>query len=317
MKKLKNKFKHIIKNLFNNIKYNKYYKISSKNINGIAADVIRLTHSIEKGLTLQNVKLGYGHEKQKEIISMISIIEDEESCYCKEAIKMAVNAINQYIEYHKIKKYSDDYFSELEKFVDIHRSYLEPNYGGTKNLRREELQFNEEEINHFFNTRHSIRDFAQKPIDEELIRKAIELAQTAPSACNRQAYRCYVIDKSKADNLKMWLSRVGVFADKLDKIILVTGKTSAYRYNENYQYVVSASIFAAYLSLTLHLYGIGSCVIQRPVVWTKGWDNIRKEYKIDNDEQIVVCLGIGMLKENTTVPISHRININEICKFIK
>lgn len=316
MKYVPHIIKHLIKNVNSDFKYFKYYKKNQFNKNGIAADVIRLTHSIEKGLSLKKIRQGFGHKKQTELMEMIGIIEKNNNNYYDEIIKMAVNALNSYLEYHKEIGYRDDYFDTLENFVYLHREYLQSNYGGTKILNKEDLKFNINEVERVFKTRHSIRDFDNKPVDEEIIKKAIEIAQSAPSACNRQGYRCYVVDKSKANGIKNWLSGVGGFSDNLDKVILITGKISSYRFDENYQYIVSASIFGAYLSLALHLYGIGACIIQRPVVWTKDWENIKKEYKIEKDEQIVLCIGIGMLKDKTKVPISHRLSIDEICKFV-
>ena len=44
-------------------------------------------------------------------------------------------------------------------------------------------------VENLFNTRHSIRQFGEDKVKIEDIKKAIELAQRAPSACNRQAVR--------------------------------------------------------------------------------------------------------------------------------
>lgn len=74
--------------------------------------------------------------------------------------------------------------------------------------------------------------------------------------------------------------------------------------------------FAAYLTLTLHLYGLGSCVVQSPLIWNEKWDSQRREYGIDKDEQLVCLLAVGNLKDECLVPRSHRLSEENICKFL-
>ncbi|MBS4753334.1 nitroreductase family protein [Nocardioides sp. zg-ZUI104] len=40
----------------------------------------------------------------------------------------------------------------------------------------------------FFGTRHSVRDYDDRPVQEDLLMRAVELAINTPSACNRQAW---------------------------------------------------------------------------------------------------------------------------------
>jgi len=309
-----NKLKHYSINIISDIKYSK--KIELKD--SIAADIIRKTHSIEKGLSLKNVRLGFGHAKQEELIKEIEFLESEElNGYYIEAIKMAVSSLNTYINFHNEKEYNDDFMLKLQNFVENHSKYIDSEYGGIKKLDLKELNFEIDKIEKFFLTRHSIRDFSHENINDEELKKAIMLAQTSPSACNRQGYRIYVFEKDTSPEIAKWISGVGGFTEDLNRILIITAKTSSYKENENYQYIVSASIFAAYLSLTLHLYGMGACIIQRPVIWNRTWEKLRKKYNIKEDEQIICMIGVGKLKDGVTVPISHRLDINEIVKFIK
>ena len=160
------------------------------------------------------------------------------------------------------------------------------------------------------------RSFSNKPVNNKILKKAILLAQRAPSACNRQGVRVYVVDKYKAQNFIKQLKGIGGFAESLDKLILVTGKISSYKYNEINQFVVSASIFTGYLSLTLHAYGLGACIIQRSVVYNPKMEKIKKQFSIPGDEQVVCMIGVGNIEGKINVPTSHRIDIDEFSKFI-
>ncbi len=314
---MKKKLNYIFKNIRSIFKFSKYYDRNEKNPNAIAGDLIRKTHSIEKGLCLKDVRLGFGHKKHEEMMRMIEQLEKYHSPYFDEAISMAASAINYYIKFHDEAGYTDDFIEKMRNFIKKYDNKISKNFGGTINLDTRDLNFNISEIERFITLRHSVRTFSSKPIDESIIKKAVKLAQSCPSACNRQATRVYVIDKTKAKNIIDQLEGVGGFANSIDKLILITGKLSSYTYDEINQYIVSSSIYAGYLSLALHLYGLGSCTIQRPVIWNKNWENIRKEYNISDDEQIICMIGAGNIEGIIKVPVSNRISLDEFVRFIK
>ena len=68
----------------------------------------------------------------------------------------------------------------------------------------------------------------------------------------------------------------------------------------------------SYLTLSLEANNIGCCFVQRPVVPDMNWSKIAKSIGACEDEQLICCLGIGNLKEEYTVPVSHRLNYNMI-----
>ena len=312
---MKNKLKYYAANLRTAYKYSAYYN-KKDNPDNLAAELIRNTHSIEKGLSISEIRPGFGHAKQKEMMDIIEKIKNTNNNYHQEAIKMAVSALNEYVSYHESINYSDDFIEKIKIFLKNNKKYIAESYGGTIKLNCKDLKFDKKEIERFIKTRHSIREFTDEPVDPKTIKKAVELARRCPSACNRQGVRAYVVDKNKSKKLLTQLSGIGGFADSLDKLIIITGKISAYRSNEINQYIVSASIFAGYLSLTLHLYGLGACVIQRPVIYNKKSEALKANLNIPKDEQIVCIIGVGNISGVINVPVSHRINLDEMLKFI-
>lgn len=184
-------------------------------------------------------------------------------------------------------------------------------------MQRISLQYDESNyltLKKIAEERHSIRDFNDENVPMEKLRKAIEIAQRAPSACNRQGVRVYVITDKYKECLKGWLEGTGGFSDSVDKFILITGRISSYRKDEPFQYIVSASIFAGYLTLALQSLGIGACVIQRSVLYNKKWEDIAKSLCIPGDEQAILMVGTGMPKNEYKVPVSWRLQYNEQVK---
>ena len=58
-------------------------------------------------------------------------------------------------------------------------------------------------------TRQSCRNYQEKPVDEETLRKIAELAHLAPSACNAQPWKIYV---RRAPKRKKWRTPCKVWA---------------------------------------------------------------------------------------------------------
>ena len=169
----------------------------------------------------------------------------------------------------------------------------------------------------FFASRHSIRDFEEKEVSNDTIYRAVQAAQMAPSACNRQAVRAYVLSPEKLCQLYGGdLEGIGGFAQNASKFILITGQLSAYQPGEYNQYIVSASIFGTYLMQALLTQNIGSCIVQRPLYFSKQWEKIANEIGIPADERLVFMMAIGYMKPVCAVPVSKRFPTEQILKFI-
>ena len=104
--------------------------------------------------------------------------------------------------------------------------------------------------------------------------------------------------------------------DSSDKIILITGKISPYEEYEYKQFIVSAGIFAGYLDMALHGLGLGACVVQRSLRPNKAWEEFRKKSNIPMDEQVICMLVVGHLNDETTVPMSKRLETDTVLRFL-
>lgn len=281
----------------------------------IRAEIIRNVHSIEKGMCIENPRLGFGVEKLNNLFRLCEEYKNTEGCSVA-TIYMVHDVINEYIEFHKAKGFESPTFNEtctkFEKFSQTVSDHDEK-YGGTLNLKLHENCT--EELQKLFDMRHSIRDFEKRAIPDEVLTSAVKMAQSAPSACNRQAVRVYAVSsKQMCDLYGGNLDGIGGFAESADKFLLITGKLSAYRLDEDSQFAVSASIFVSYLTLALTSHQIGSCIVQRPLRNSPTWQNIKEKLSIPHDEQLVCAMAIGYMKDYCTVPISKRLPVDEVLK---
>lgn len=126
-------------------------------------------------------------------------------------------------------------------------------------------------IKKLFNTRHSIREFKQKTVEDNKVCEAVNLAIRCPSACNRQATKVYVID-AEAREKQGYQNEFYA-----DKYLILTGDIRAYTKSEIADWLISTSIFAGYLTLALHAYGIGSCIMRKELLYESDYcKKIRK-----------------------------------------
>jgi len=279
-------------------------------------EIIRYTHSIEKGLSLENVRAFFGYEKIMEgYLHVKKYLELGGDC---ERPEMFVSVLKQYLEYHNNMGLTSEKIEIVRKVVEE----LSDRIGDTSKLGGiltiQKPNYSEEEQKCFvklFCDRHSVREFAHTPVDQNKLHEAIEMAMRCPSACNRQCYRCYILTKSSFKSLGD-LSGIGGFADDAEQFLLITGRMSDYRLSENMQWIVTGTVFASYLTLALQAKGIASCFVQRPVLPSKWLYRIWEKLDIDKDEQMICLIAIGNFKDEYKVPISHRLSFNKIVRKI-
>ena len=173
--------------------------------------------------------------------------------------------------------------------------------GGALSLSKEEITISQKDVvERFFSTRHSCREFEDRIVSKKDIEAAISLALKCPSACNRQVTRCYVYQSRELQT------------------VILTASIRAYEIGEFNDWFVSPSIFAGYLSLSLHLYGIGSCVYRKQLYGKHPYnEKMRKKCNIPEDEMIICELRFGYYKDEIKVPVSNRHQASDIIFFVK
>ena len=187
------------------------------------------------------------------------------------------------------------------------------NKGGAVELTKDMVcSYQTEFFEQLLKMRHSVRDFANTPVDRNLILRAIEMANQCPSACNRQPYHVYIVENKRWESF----NNDGNQVYGADKHLLITAKILDYTFDEAYDWIVSASIFAGYLSLSLTSLGIGSCVIRKRLAEDSSIRNLKRKLKIPNGEKIVIEIAIGNYKENFKVAYSNRKKGTDISTYV-
>lgn len=289
-----------------------YYKNSAMNEcdESVLSTKIRLlVHAIEKGLSLPTPKPGFGKEKIQELILLnekYSLCENKKDNQINDLVMATIRAYAAFQQNYEVDVsfIPKKYLEQTELTIEI----------GAK-----EFEINEK--NNFAEiayARHSSRTFSNKKLSEEVIFDVIKLAQTAPSACNRQATRIYACtNTNKIDEIMKIHGGLNGF-DKPAVIFAVTGDLGLYQNEfERNTVFVDGGIFVMNLLYALNSFGILSC----PIIWGSEPDmdgNLERILNIPHAHKIVALVVAGYCDEKKyKAALSQKRNVEDVLFFIK
>lgn len=283
------------------------------------AFLIKEYHAIEKGLALPITKIGFGQKRIQHLIKILDIYIE----------KFGVDDITD-ITIATLKEYSDfettnqnDRNILLPIIANLVKSYnnkrISCNSGGTKIILKSDIENTiKMDFDSFFKSRFSTRDFTNTRVPREQILSAIDTARYTPSVCNRQPWKCYLIDHTnptlRDKFLKVQNGNNG-FGDTISALIVVTGKLSSFFSYERNQVYIDGGMFSMSIIMALHSKGLGACCLNTSYTSKRTKDFLAVK-DIDKDCVPIMFIAVGNLKDNYKVATSKRKPIEktvEIC----
>jgi nitroreductase len=321
-------FNDTIKRRFNLVlNYLKDYKLYKKHslvfqkcsLENKEADVILNYHSLEKGLLFKKMKKSFAVYRINNLHTLLydkEVIENSS----RSQIKVGYQIMCQYYELHQKAGHDiEGLFNKAQ--YDFYKSVLKNNYdacfNGTINWKKEDFfKANDANFDQFAHSRKSTREFTGKKFSHDILQKVIELANTAPSVCNRQASNVYLLeDKSKIDSvLKIQAGFTG-YSDNVNQLLILTNdRKYYYTVGERNQLFIDGGVYLMNLLYSLHYHKIGNC----PANWGKTYKDekeLTKVITLPESEKIICFIPIGKLEENFRTTLSERRSTSE--NFIK
>lgn len=270
----------------------RYFRYSSMDRNSdevqIETEIRLLIHSIEKALSLPAARPGFGREKIEALLQGYDNYCKLQNCKnAKEIDALVFGTIHAYIAFQKACCPEFDLEFIPPRFRDVQAN-------GCAGVSSDSLcDFSNLTFSDFAMSRHSLRYYGSLPIQIETIKKAVSLAQTAPSACNRQPTHIYAcVNTEKIDTIMAFHGGMKGFG-RPQAILAVTGALGAYtsEYERNTVHV-DCGLFAMNLLYALHYYGLATC----PIIWGSEPDNdkrIRKILDIPECETVALLITVG------------------------
>lgn len=163
-------------------------------------------------------------------------------------------------------------------------------------------------------SRYSVRSFSDKKVEDEKLGLILEAARLAPTACNNQPQKIYVLQSEQAIEK---LKQVSKFVFGAKTVIMITADrniewknplTDKYHTGE-----IDCSIVCTQMMLQAWELGIGSC-------WVGYYDPdlIAKQFNLPENEQVIALLPIGYPAEDAKPARGHFASksIEEMVKYL-
>ena len=275
-------------------------------------------HSLEKGLSFKNKKKGFGEEKAKRLVMMLERYIQNGYDTDDYSVYETVAILKAYLTYKESAKESiPDLESRLDwcvSKIDISKNYCK---AGFIELNINAILWKDPHIiENFFHSTHSIRNYDKlHSVEENTIKEIIRLARSAPSACNRQSVHVYyTMERKKNELISDIVPGNNGFNNEIGNFLIVTSSKTFFGLGEYNQWYVDGGIFLAYLRLSIHALGLGSCTFQ----WTRTADErrLRQLCQIPLRESIIAIVGVGYLSNISYCIHSQRKAVDEyISKF--
>jgi nitroreductase len=279
------------------------------------ASIIIQAHIIEKGLSFREVKIGFGEEK------IINLINDTKEFYLKyddkDFCEEILGILKSYFEFNIANNYlNHSIYEKYQKLVE----FIQPDFnniekGGTLLITKEQiLKKSKIDFEGFVNSRFSIRNFSEEPVDVNLVLKALKISWKTPSACNRQPWRAHVItNKKKVIDILDFQTGAKQFKEQISCVVLITSTYNSFFGAEFHQPYVNGGLFAMTFIYALHSMGLGTIPLNMGFEYSK-LKLLKKFIDIQEDEVPIVLIGVGTLPNELNVACSNRFNP---CNYIK
>ncbi|MFI2707887.1 nitroreductase family protein, partial [Nocardioides sp. CER28] len=255
------------------------------------AAATRLSHRLEKGFALPDTRRPFGVRAAPALTRAMANLDAGDALFATEA-KEVLEALQRWND-HGVR---DDRISPRGDALP--GNPLDP-----------------ETLATFLTSRHSVRDFDQRPVDRALLEEAVRLAAYAPSVCNRQGYRAYLFD-DRADIARILSMHAGSrgFSARVPALFVVTFDIRAFENSlERNQGWIDGGLFSMMLLLSLHGLGLGAV----PLNWSRrngATARLRRVAALPDHDNVVMLIAAGHPAEGYRVARSTRRPLGQILR---
>lgn len=248
-----------------------------------------LCHALEKGMGTQNVKHGFGQDKANNLVEILNGMKgtgQTDSFAFQESLAI----LNAYLEFQRNDGVE---LPELaQQLTELNKSFYGDCNGGFYVGGTEFLTGTSIDFPSFVKSRHSMRTYSDEPVSDEEILQAIEIAKTAPSACNRQPWHVYYsFDETKIDAIRNSLPPQA-FLKGTPYFCLITVDRLLFGGTEINQWFINGGIFTSFFILALHHLGIGSIVLEFNM-FRDTEAGLRHALDMKDTDEIITAVGFG------------------------
>lgn len=283
----------------------------------LEAHLIKTYHRVEKGLALRSPRPGFGRDAVEAILLACELHLRQWGSTT--TVHRALNALDAYEAFNRQQGANLDWMQPRLRALRLQLpSQAAIPEGGTLDVTREHIHAaGLRDLQPFFASRYSIRQFAPEPVAQSLIEQAVRLAQKTPSVCNRESGRTYAIfDEAKRNKVLALQNGNRGFGDQAGCVLIITARLDTFlTVGERYQAWIDGGMYAMSIVYALHSLGLGSCCLNWSV--EPGADMaLREAAGLPGDAQVIMLLAVGHLPAAFKVAQSPRRALDEVLRIL-
>lgn len=288
-------------------RYRKYSSAINKDYTyeQITGTITRYYHSIEKGLAFDIIKPGFGKKQISSLLNLLKVYKNHNYPLDSVCFKTAIDTLLQYIKIQEKINYD---VTKLKEIVFALSEDTNADTGGIHNMiKKSILQKLRGDFLEFSQSRYSVRNYSNQPVEIQSIEEAINFAQNTPSSCNRQTWKTRIVRDNILKNILInnQFGNRG-FGERIDSLIIITVDNQYYDATiERNQGFVDGGMYALNLIYSLHYYGLATCPLSASLT-LKQEENLRKYFEISESEIIILFIAVGNYADSFKVPKSTR-----------
>ena len=281
--------------------------------NSRVAEIVMSYHVIEKGLTMPRRRLGFGHDAVLHLMWLVDGFERDFGCREK-MVNHAVGVIKEYLVMHEAAGFDfsqdEPFWARVRTFCDGHKEI--PSCKQLHITADEFFAHVKAPFPEFAASRHTCRHYAGV-LPLETVKKAVELAMTAPSACNRQHVRVHCVSShEKRDVIYTLQNGNRGFGHDADKLLVITSDLNCLRWHEERNDIyTNAGMFMMNLCYALHYYKVAHCILN----WSVGPESDKKMHSllgIPDNERIAALMACGPMPTEADIAASPRKDFSDV-----
>ncbi len=273
----------------------------------------RNIHRLEKGLIMRPRRECFAESYIQDTIRSLrhcnesKVLGRAEEAWAKSVLTEYFNAVNGNSEVRSARELFERYDDEC-----VHSDCI----SGQGPMMYSEISptaVSFDDLEQLCSRRHSVRWFEEKAVPKDLIDKAIELALSAPSACNRQPFKFYVFDNpERAREIGAIPFGTAGFSDNFQCLVVIVGDLSAYPFEKDRHVIyIDTALVAMQFQLALETLDLGSCIIN--------WADIEpleqrmsEELHLEPFQRPTMLIAVGYPDKASQVPFSAKRGAEEV-----
>ena len=292
-----------------------YARYGSMQKTHLETHIIFFEHQIEKGLSHTDFRYGFGKSVLAQLAPLMESLRHVDSDVAHNAVyQTAISALREYRTRHESVNYDISYAKALfsaQVWDEI--ASTRDCTGGDLVIRAVDKTDNARlTFSELMESRHSVREFADTPINVDEIMPAVRVAMRAPSVCNRQPTRVHII--TKPDLIRKAMPLQGGFRGypMPPALLLITGDNQAMMNpDERNECYTDGGLFGMSLLLALEAQGVAACPLNTMLPMQRD-EATRSLLGVPDSEFLIMYIAVGHFAEEVKTCKSQRFDAEDI-----